>query len=283
MKCALIALSDCEARVALQVAPHFPGAELYVHETVSKTVAPKARRYQRIVALTAEIFGQYRGLVYFAPCVVVVRALAPNVKHKLTDPAVVVVDGGGRYAVSLLSGHEGGANQLALQVANAIGAEPVISTTTEALKTVIVGIGCRRGIKAAAIIRAVRSALREVAVRLDEVRLLASADIKSDEKGLLEAAGKLGVPIRFITSAELRATTRAFQHSAFVQNKVNLPAVAEPAALLAGRRTRLLLPKRAYHGVTVAVAREDCPWSGSAPAVRSTAPAARKRPSRRAK
>jgi cobalt-precorrin 5A hydrolase len=42
-----------------------------------------------------------------------------------------------------------------------------------------------------------------------------------------------------------------------VQEKVNLPAVAEPAALLAGRRTRLLLPKTVYHGVTVAIARES--------------------------
>jgi cobalt-precorrin 5A hydrolase len=48
--------------------------------------------------------------------------------------------------------------------------------------------------------------------------------------------------------------------------KVNLPAVAEPAAMLAGRRTRLLRGKKSYHGVTVALARESFMSSGSAPA-----------------
>ena len=47
--------------------------------------------------------------------------------------------------ISLVSGHEGGANDLALRLANLIGAEPVISTSSEALKRIIVGVGCRRG------------------------------------------------------------------------------------------------------------------------------------------
>ena len=54
--------------------------------------------------------------------------------------------------MSLLSGHEGGANDLALQIANLVGAEPVITTTTEALKSVIVGVGCRRGTEAERIV-----------------------------------------------------------------------------------------------------------------------------------
>ena len=85
--------------------------------------------------LTEQIFASYTGLVYIAPTGVVVRAIAPLLRHKTTDPAVVVVDVGGRWAVSLLSGHEGGANELAVTVANILGAEPVVSTTTEAVKT----------------------------------------------------------------------------------------------------------------------------------------------------
>ena len=50
-----------------------------------------------------------------------------------------------RFAVSLLGGHEAGANALALEIANLTGAEPVISTTTEAAKDIIVGVGCRQG------------------------------------------------------------------------------------------------------------------------------------------
>jgi cobalt-precorrin 5A hydrolase len=61
-----------------------------------------------------------------------------------------------------------------------------------------------------------------------------------------------------VSSEEISATAYSFAHSQFVQEKVDLPAVAEPAALLAGRRTRLILPKRAWDGVTVAIARESC-------------------------
>ena len=173
---------------------------------------------------------------------------------------MVVVDAGGRYAISLLSGHEGGANDLAVTVANILGAEPVISTTTEALKTLIVGIGCRRGTAAESIVSAVKTALEDAALPLDEVRLLASADLKADEAGLVEAARILRIPLRFIASDEIRSLARDFERSDFVASKVNLPAVAEPSALLAGRRTRLVLPKTICDGITVAVARENCLW-----------------------
>ncbi len=167
----------------------------------------------KIADLTAALFPVCRGLVYAAPAGVVVRAIAPLIRSKFEDPAVVVLDAGGRWAVSLLSGHEGGANALAIRVANILGAEPVITTTTEALKSVIVGIGCRRGTPAERIVAAISAALAEAGVALDEVRLIASADIKADEAGLLAAAEALGVPIRFIPAAEIRASSRDFSHS----------------------------------------------------------------------
>ena len=78
-------------------------------------------------------------------------------KHQ--DPAVVVLDEAGRYAVALVSGHEGGANALAYQVANAVGAIPVVTTATEATKPLVIGIGCRKGVSEEQIERAVRHAL----------------------------------------------------------------------------------------------------------------------------
>jgi cobalt-precorrin 5A hydrolase len=108
--------------------------------------------------------------------------------------------------------------------------------------------------------------------RPDEVRYLSSSDLKADEDGLLEAAERLDIPLRLISGAEIRASGRLFHESAFVQDKVALPAVAEPAALLAGRRTQLILPKTIIKSVTVAVARENCSWSASAPATASTGP-----------
>lgn len=230
--------------------------DIFLHKDVARRF--RGERFETVVALTRLIFGHYRGLVYIMPCGVAVRAIAGILKHKTTDPAVVALDVGGRYAVSLLSGHEGGANALALRVANALAAEPVISTTTEAVRDAIVGIGCRRGARAADIVVAVRQGLRRAKVRPGRVRWLASADIKKDEAGLIAAAAELGFGLRFISSGEIRGTAKAFRHSAFVKGKVKLPAVAEPAALLAGRRTQLILPKKIIRGVTVAVALENC-------------------------
>ncbi|MHB8765836.1 MAG: cobalamin biosynthesis protein, partial [Deferrisomatales bacterium] len=184
---------------------------------------------------------------------------APLLTHKLQDPAVVVVDVVGRWAVSLVSGHEGGANDLAMAVANALGAEPVVTTTSEAARTAIVGVGCRRGVPAEAILAAVRESLARAGLTPEDVRVLASADVKRGEPGLVEAARRLGLPLRFVASDEIRAQGARFERSEFVESKVNLPAVAEPAALLAGRRTSLLLPKQVFEGVTVAIAREASP------------------------
>jgi cobalt-precorrin 5A hydrolase len=300
MKTALITLSDEGARLLAPLTGRLPEARLFIHESVrdesircetvlhetarqdsaphevnrsdsdriasdSELEAPAAERFTKIADLTAALFPICRGLVYAAPCGVVVRALAPLVKSKYEDPAVVVLDAGGRWVVSLLSGHEGGANGLAIRVANLTGAEPVVTTTTEALKSVIVGIGCKRGTPAKRIVAAVREALSEAGIALEEVRLLASAEIKADEAGLLAAAEALGVPIRFIAAEEIRASLREFSHSAFVEEKVNLPAVAEPAALLAGKRTRFICRKKTFNGITIALAREGFPWSESSP------------------
>ena len=256
MKLAIITLSAQGARVAARLAQAMPDADLYFHKAVKRPA--KARNFAAVVALSRKIFRRYEGLVYVCPCGVVVRAIAPLIRNKLTDPAVVVADVGARFAISLLSGHEGGANALALRAANILGAEPVVTTTTDAAKNLIIGVGCRRGVASEQIVAAVGAALRKVRSKPQQVRLLASADIKANEQGLIEAAAQLGMSLRFIASDEIRATPRRFQRSKFVASKVNLPAVAEPAALLAGRRTQLILRKTILHGVTVAVARENC-------------------------
>ena len=256
MSTAIITLCDQGARVARRLAGKLGGSRVYVHEIVREPI--DAERFAAVVKLTEAIFSQYKRLVYIAPCGVVVRSIAPMIQHKLSDPAVVVVDVGARHAVSLLSGHEGGANDLALEVANALGAEPVISTTTEAAKTLTVGVGCRRGAKAERIAGAIREALGKVGATPGEVRFLASAELKSDEAGLLQAARELGLSLRFICADEILSTTKNFRRSQFVADKVKLPAVAEPSALLAGRRTQLILPKTIINGVTVAIARENC-------------------------
>ncbi|MGW3462373.1 precorrin-3B C(17)-methyltransferase, partial [Streptomyces olivaceoviridis] len=77
-------------------------------------------------------FAECEQLVCFLATGAVVRLLAPLLAGKAADPGVVCVDEGGRFAVSLLGGHAGGANALAREVGAVLGAEPVVTTATDA-------------------------------------------------------------------------------------------------------------------------------------------------------
>lgn len=255
---ALITLSHEGLVSARALRAAFPEASLHAHRAVE---APDAEPFTRVADLLADLWEHRRGLVLFAPTGAVVRALAPLIQSKYTDPAVVVCDVYARWAVSLLSGHEGGANDLCLRVANALGSEPVITTTTEAVKDLVVGLGCRRGTEAAVLCQVVEDALEVSGLDPRRVRYLASADLKADEPGLREAAGILGLPLRFLPSATLRQCPLDLSPSEAAERNLGLPGVAEPAARLAGWRTEVLLPRTVLHGCTVAIARE-C-WAGN--------------------
>lgn len=258
---ALVTLSTRGVRILEELTSTLTDADVFVHRSAGSAAGLNEEVFDSVLDLTSRIFTTYDGIVYVLPCGVAVRAIAPHVESKLSDPAVVVADVGARWAVSLLSGHEGGANRLAMRVGNILDAEPVVSTTTEAEKTVIAGVGCRRGVSARDITNAVRKACRVAEVRPEDIRLMASADIKTDETGLRESAEALNCPLRFISSDEIQSTCVSFERSDFVHDKVGLPGVCEPAALLAGRRTTLILPKTIIGPVTIALARENCLWS----------------------
>lgn len=77
------------------------------------------------------LFRDHQGLVMIMALGIVMRVLAPHIRDKRTDPAVVVLDEGGGFVISALSGHLGGANDLARELAGIIGAVPVITTATD--------------------------------------------------------------------------------------------------------------------------------------------------------
>lgn len=87
--------------------------------------------FDTLAAWTAHSFAVADALVFVSACGIAVRAVAPHVRDKLSDPAVVCVDEAGNAAVSLLSGHVGGANRLARRVALACGGQAIVSTATD--------------------------------------------------------------------------------------------------------------------------------------------------------
>ncbi|MBR1592086.1 MAG: cobalt-precorrin 5A hydrolase [Ruminococcus sp.] len=87
--------------------------------------------FDSVYAVVSEIFSNYDAIIFVCACGISVRAIAPHISSKITDPAVVVIDEGGKFVISLISGHLGGANALTSLISAHIGAIPVITTATD--------------------------------------------------------------------------------------------------------------------------------------------------------
>ena len=90
-----------------------------------------AENFDKLAETVAGLWNVSDALVFICACGIAVRSIAPLIRSKLTDPAVIVIDDCGRYVVPVLSGHVGGANALAKRIAEKIGAVPVITTATD--------------------------------------------------------------------------------------------------------------------------------------------------------
>ena len=215
-----------------------------------------------------------------------VRILAPLLGHKTTDAPVVCVDEGRRYAVALLGGHYG-ANDLARRVAAALDADPVISNARDAdgirplpplpasttptppsapsTTRIVVGVGASRGVTAEEVLETIDAALAQAGLSAADVSQLATADLKADESGILEAARLRGWPLACHPASEL-AEVEVPNPSEVVRAAAGTPSVAEASARHAGpgrEPGRLLVHKtksaREYPMATAAVAEHKAP------------------------
>ena len=277
-------------------------------------------------------FSSMDALIFVGACGIAVREIAPYVKSKKTDPAVVCIDEAGQFVIPLLSGHIGGANALAEKLAEKLDATAVVTTATDvrgkfavdawaarhgcaisdmglakAVSAAIlegdvplcsqfylpvplpegtfagetgplgifigwhvrtpfartlrliprvlrVGVGCRRGISAEAVVRAVQTVFAENGLDTAAIRGVCSIDLKQDEPGLLAACEKNNWPVHFYTAQQLRDVAGDFTPSDFVCSVTGVDNVCERAALLDAEK--LIVQKTARDGVTVAVAAE---------------------------
>lgn len=143
-KTGIVAISGNGARLGGIVAGSLPGdTVLHVAEghlqsaRVAEGVCVQAFPLP-LRPVLGELFSRYARLVLFMPVGAAVRLLAPLLQHKHNDPAVACVDDAGRFVVSLLSGHVGGADRLAHEVAAVLGAQPVITSASHVLDTLAV-------------------------------------------------------------------------------------------------------------------------------------------------
>lgn len=291
------------------------------------------------------IFRRYDGLVFITALGIAVRAIAPHIRSKAEDPAVVVMDEQGKHTISVLSGHLGGANALATLLASLLGAEPVITTATDVQgkpsvetiaqdhdlriedlrkakrvnaaivdggrvgvfsdieirtalpegtevrpleqlgsdgesyeavlvitnrelpvpenaavlrpRNLVAGIGARRGVGRERVLEALRRAFAEAGLSIRSLRALATVEPKARERGIVEAAESLGIPLQVVGLEEVRGVEGEFETSEYVRRAIGVGAVCEPASVLGGRKARLRQGKRKLEGVTVAIAEEE--------------------------
>ncbi len=260
MKTAVIAITEEGRRVAERFLA-VEGFHLYLPEKIAPRKDGVTGYSTSTAELVKRIWQNHRGFVFIMPAGAVVRLIRGLIRDKHIDPAVVVMDEMARYSISLLSGHEGGANGLAARASLICGAEPVITTGREAKKRLIVGMGCRRGVAVESLEEALREALSKVDKTIEEVRLIATIDAKRDEPSIHTLSERLDIPVVFIPKTLIASVEEGFERSEVAKKNMGVWSVAEPCAVLGGKRCTLILPKIKWKGlVTVAIAEESSMW-----------------------
>ncbi len=138
---AIVAITKRGVELARRLKLLLSNAHLYLPQRWSDKVTDSEQAFSSPVKeVVGQVFRQYRHLVLIMATGIAVRLLADRLEDKHHDPGVVVVDDSGAFAISLLSGHEGGANEMTRKVAAALGALPVITTASETSGTISVDL-----------------------------------------------------------------------------------------------------------------------------------------------
>lgn len=348
MKIAIITITRNGARLGTRLKSGFAAADLYALPKYLGSAGKDALAIEgELNSLFMRLWSEVDGFVCIMATGIVIRLVAPLLKSKSIDPAVVVMDDAGKFAISLLSGHLGGANELAVRSAFITGARAVITTATDVnglpsfdmlakengwliedisrLKTLnslllddeviavvddtglvrsffhglgrlqfhdsfvagirsaakgflfvtnsiippqlqaesllvlrpknlVLGIGCNSGTSADEIEAVVLSNLKHLFLSPASIAAIGTAEAKSAESGLIEAAVRFGVPLQCYSSTELNSVEAPSPPSAHALAAIGATGVAEPAAILASGDGQLLLKKIKSGNVTLAVA-----------------------------
>lgn len=141
---AVVAITRHGISLAGKVVRALPGARLYAPEKFSaeaEQAAPGAHVYAgKTGDALGTLFSKMDGIVGIVSLGALVRLIAPYLKSKENDPAVVVLDEHGKFVIPMLSGHLGGANALADRLAGALGATPVLTTASDVRETLAVDL-----------------------------------------------------------------------------------------------------------------------------------------------
>ena len=277
---AYLAFTDTGLALAKRLAAALPGS-----------VARCGQNGVSLAEWTSARFVHSDALIFVGAAGIAVRAIAPHCKSKTTDPAVVVVDECGRFAVDEWAKHQNcmvlEPERIKLVSGKLLAGQPVyyrtdfpvtgtvpaglfpadtpekadfaltLCPTGQALHLVprigVLGIGCKRGTSADTLEAAFAAFCTRHSLAAQAVTAAASIDLKQNEPGLLAFCQAHGWPVRFYSAAQLRSVPGQFTPSPFVQSVTGVDNVCERAAVLDAGGS-LFYPKFACSGVTLALA-----------------------------
>lgn len=140
-KLAIHAITRHGFTLAQRLQAAFPESTLYVSNKISQDARPGVVPVKLPLGpLLEEVFHAYETHVFIISIGAVVRMIAPLLRDKKQDPAVVCIDDAGQFAICLLSGHVGGGNRETLRIATALSCQPVITTASDVQGTLTVDI-----------------------------------------------------------------------------------------------------------------------------------------------
>lgn len=288
--------------------------------------------------ITEKLMESCQAVIFIASTGIAVRSIAPFLKGKAIDPAVLVVDSCANFVISLVSGHLGGANELTLKVGEILEAQPVITTATDNLgitapdviakhnnliiedlkkakyiaaklvdgkkvafiddrvcipipkgyidneeeaegavyvtnrlqgdwknknftslklirRDIILGIGCKKDFDAEKMHKTVIQVLRENNIDIRAVDIVATVEIKKDEKAILELSKNLNAELKIFTLNEIKKIEDKYKGSDFVKKSIGVRAVCEPSVELSGGK--FLTGKISCDGMTICIGERE--------------------------
>lgn len=346
-RCAVFALTSAGIQKAAEIAAGIDAVVMVPEKFRCLVAEERARPYPDGGFREAfrKAWNEYDGLVMVMAAGIVTRECAGLCRHKTMDPAVVVTDEKGRFAVSLVGGHLGGANRLAQDVAAVTCGEAVLTTASdvrgmiavdefaarhamrvlnpESIVTIssaalegrtvdfvmpeplfrdsfagvpnfrrveapgenpavvllergkpipqvhpgadilylqrrsfVLGIGCRKGCSVDELEQTAAKVLESLGASWSNVVHLATAEIKLEERAMLELAARHGVPLTGYAAEELNSVAVPHPSDAAWKH-LGIHSVSEAAALLASGAEKLLVEKTKGNGVTLALAEKS--------------------------
>lgn len=139
-KISVLAITKNGINIGLRLKEYFPSWEIFVPSKFSNDSNEIVWYSESTSEKIVELFKNSNALICLFSLGAVIRLIAPYLKDKKTDPAVIVIDDKTSFVISVLSGHLGGANELAQIIAQKLDAIPVITTAADVNKTIAVDL-----------------------------------------------------------------------------------------------------------------------------------------------